>query len=587
MSTVVRVDDGAAPAASSQGTSRILVVGGILAILAIAGGAVWYFLIRKRTPAPPPSDSPGNFKDWVPKAGYVGSLETVKCAEGDEGLLCENGKSYGVCRQLTGNPSGQKTVCVTPSPTEPQTDQDCAKACSNNGGWRALFHTKDAPQGKLRSRDDLAFDSNICLCYGEPKTFWDRCVPKNQDDKGWKLWSTPDHQKECDRTGLFAVQGYTKGTDGITPTETIHVPNLEACKVEVAGRLMNDNKAYAVYDSASNSCYVKTDDPEKNTFHDCTFHGTELQNMQLVSKLNEDDLKNLTVCPSVKAIQYHGKLPDYFLQAAVYPNVKPPNTSSATEPSAADCGNACATMDNTYGLPWYSRPAFTWEDSTCTCYDFPGSKQDDKDVWRCAYWGGDPENPPPAKVLYVRNSKTDPLYPFDDNSVLPNVLVNCNDDGSVQPPRANGKDCDNFTCTGAQDQKTCNMIHDDSGDVPHCYCMYSQNNWTARGGNAMFCNKCEARPDICVDGTAVILTYADNCDSNQTCGADECANDLCANECQVPVVARCTSANKIQGSPCGLDSDCNEKNGLYCDLTWKGQHEEFIPRGRGVCRPRS
>ena len=508
--SILRVESGEPPAATPGKSSAVYVVGGIVCVLLI-GGVAWYFYNRSKDGKGPSPDTPGDFKSWTSRSGYVGSLEPVDCGPGKEGLLCEDDGAYGVCRRLAGG-SPANVVCVKPGPKDPSSDRDCALACSGSGGWRAMFHAKDSAQGGRKSRDGPTFDSDICLCFGEPKTQWDRCV-LDKDDRGWTLWSTPTNQKDCDSEGIFAIGGVVKGVDGVTPVETIAVPNSLACQVEVKGRMQTDPLAYAVFDPKSGNCYLKTDDPIQNPFGGCVDVVDRTVPYQLISQESSfDDQSKKTRCPNVKSIPYYGQLPDYYLRAA---GVTFPQSSNT--PTGADCAAACADMTVVEsGAPKYARPAFTWDDGKCVCYDFPGAPLPDKDVWRCAFYTG---TRPEAKQLFVRLE--DALRPYDDSSKLPPVLGVCEHDGSI-PPINMGPD-PKACPLGPQDQEVCNKIWDGS-DQGHYYCAYSKNHWTTLLGNAMNCSENRPDPEICVDNKAV--------------------------ECQFGGVYRCTTDRGMQGSPC-------------------------------------
>jgi hypothetical protein len=508
-----------------------------------------------------PPDSPGDFKNWTHRSGYVGSLDAVVCETGKEGLLCKTTDNhYGVCRRLTQSPTGSsgQVSCVQPGPNEPQNDKDCAQSCSGNQGWRAMFHAKES--ARSNAGDDPVFDSNICLCYGEPKTEWDRCV-LDKDDKGWTLWSSPEHQKDCDSSGVYTVKDIIKGVDGVTPTDAVYVPNEEACSVEVKGRWQSDQLAYAVFDAKYNVCYLKTDDPNVNPFHDCitdmmkTDHPNQFV---LLSKDSDiDRLKENTTCPQVTPITYYGQLPDYYLR-------KQTATGLSTTASAADCAAACAVVDNggpqVYDFPLYSRPAFTWEGDTCNCYDFPGVDNSSKgktaaDVWRCAYWTGDK---PAGKQLYVRTENH--LRPFDDLTILKNIkeLDNCNHDGSKAPIYL-GTD-PTVKCRDGSDP-VCNQQYDGT-DEGHYFCTYSAQNWTPQSNNAFNCAKAckaDANPEICVDNAAAECGFSRFC-NEMPCnpGDDECDPPLALTQ------ARCKPWRGIQGSPCKDNSDCAANSNLQC-----------------------
>ncbi len=46
MSTVVRLDTDAASATPSKGMNKAYLIGGIMTVLIVGGGVVWYFFIR-------------------------------------------------------------------------------------------------------------------------------------------------------------------------------------------------------------------------------------------------------------------------------------------------------------------------------------------------------------------------------------------------------------------------------------------------------------------------------------------------------------------------------------------------------------
>ena len=566
MSTTLRVEDGAASATPSMGLNKAYVIGGIVTVLLIGGGVVWYFFFRGKGNPPTPPDTPGDLKDWTSRSGYVGSLDPVSCQPGNEGLLCTNGNSYGVCRRLTQSPTAGEVACVTPGANDPQTGYDCAKSCHDNQSFRAMFHASDGPGSNKGSGPN--FESNICLCYGQPKTLWDRCV-LDKDDKGWTLWSTPDHQKDCDSTGIYAVPDIIKGIDGITPVEPVSVPSVAACQVEVNGRVNDDTLAYAVYDSKSRTCYVKTDDPSKNLFHDCSY---DMRNSpvrgqySLVSSESNIDKLVQNKCPNVKPITYYGQLPDYYLRATTA------SLAGVTNPGGADCSKACAVLDNNWGFPQFARPAFTWDGSTCTCYDFPAAKvgdlnppKKDADVWRCAFWT---EPKPEGKQLYVRNDPTDHLCPYDDPGSLPDELANCNHDGSIAPIGRNQHD----KCEAPQSAQVCNQIWD-GGDEGHYYCAYSDENWTPQGSNGMNCaGQCIPAPEICVDNATAHCRYATDCESSIYCDPDDAP-------CTHLVLARCKPWVGILGSPCGGAADC--KKGRVCEEFKK---QDGYPHDCKICQ---
>jgi len=532
MSTVVKLED--APSGGKDGgPSKALFVGGLLAVLLVGGVATWYFLHR-RGKSPPSPDNPGDLKDWTSRSGYVGSLEPTVCAVGKEGLLCTvpDKNAYGVCRRLPGT---NDVACVQPAPSEAPTGRDCATSCHASQGWRALYHPKDArPQGT-----GLTFDSNICLCYTQPATQWDRCV-LDKDDRGWTLWSTPQHQQDCNVDSVIASPGFAMGVVGATPQEAVATPDLRACQAEVAGRLADDPLAYAVFDGDSKTCNVKTDDPSKNPFPACVYQNAT--NKYVVSTKTADELGGMQSCPSVQAIPYYGQLPDYYL------NMVQPSLAGVQNPSAVDCSKACSQMDNTWGYPAFARPAFTWEDSKCSCYDFPSAPNEQlgksaADVWRCAW--SDPQKPKPdAKVLYVRNLDTDPLSPYHENSALPKELENCNHDGSKALfKRGQNDDCSQ---AGKQTVEVCNQIWDGT-DTGHYYCAYSDSNWVPNTGNGMDCtNWYTQEPDMCVDNAVAGCKVKEIAQQPQT------------------TIARCKSYSGIKGSICGDGPTGGCKDGLQC-----------------------
>jgi hypothetical protein len=419
-----------------------------------------------------------------------------------------------------------------------------------------MFHAKDSALMESKSRNDPAFDSDICLCYGEPKTQWDRCV-LDSDDRGWTLWSTPDHQKGCDSAGIFAVQGVVKGVDGQTPVEAVAVPNSLACQVEVKGRIQTDPLAYAVFDPKSSNCYLKTDDPKQNPFGDCIVSVNAGESQLISQESSLDDLKakwSDLPCPEVKSISYYGQLPDYYLRAN---GVTFPQMSRI--PTGADCAKACADMKVMDGLqnPVYARPAFTWDEGTCTCYDFPGADARAQDVWRCAYYTGDR---PEAKQLFVR---TEPwLCPYNDSKKLPPVLENCDHDGSTHTFFL-GHNAPPNTCAlhAPQNSYVCNKIYDGSDDDGDYYCAYSDKHWTPLLGNAMNCSQKGPDPEVCVDNKAV------------ACGPPPKFGEI-------HDIYRCTTDRGMQGSPCDDHAPCAP--GLEC--LWYPQFGDSDPHKCRLCQ---
>jgi hypothetical protein len=500
-----------------QGKGK-LVFWGVGALLLVAAGVVVYVLMSKKPPpASPPTDSQGKLADWKRRDGYVGSVDPVECTKDSAGQQCQKNGAAGTCQLLKtprspGIASGASPGptasydCVAAVPGGPgwaANGQDCAAACYASGNYWALFNS-----GK-----------NTCVC--RPKadelSFWDRCVPKNVDDRGWEVWSSPEHQQDCD-SSVNAIPGVWKGVAAIPPVATFKTGTVQGCQTEIKGRLGTDVDSYGVFDKSTGFCYVKTDDPTANPFWECKNGDTRDTTSQysLITPKTPDDIENLPPCHSVAAIKVQGRLPQSYLRAKPVPNV--PVYEGNTQAGATACLDACGIFDA--GKPGYSvpglgaRPAMTWDGENCICYDFPEHEV----PWKCQYQDQRSlKDDPQGLMLYVRNDPDhDPLaVKVPENYTLPP----CPHDPDGAGPLEGDHDCANPLTT-----PVCSESRGDTDGKDQCaYTDPPPPQFIPMWGNGLQCNG-GVYDGACITGTMV------RCDDNARCGPNR---PMFSGPCQV------------------------------------------------------
>ena len=503
-----------------QGKGK-LIVWGVGVLLLVAAGVVVYVLMSKKTaPASSPTDSQGKLADWKRRDGYVGSVDPVECTKDSAGQPCQKNGAAGTCQLLktsrspgiaSGASPGPTTSydCVAAVPGGPgwaKNGQDCAAACYASGDYWALFNS-----GK-----------NTCVCRPNPDklSFWDRCVPKNVDDRGWEVWSSPEHQQDCD-SSVNAIQGLMKGVGALGLKDTVQTRTMQGCQVEVKERLKSDPQTFAVFDNDTHNCYVKSD--LENPFDDCVFREVPAPASphSLITDKSPDDVIGLPNCIPVNVVKVKGDLSkNSFL--------RPRKLTDATD--ASDCVRKCGNVTLTDGYLGsqtpYAQPAAMWEDATCMCYDFPSTAASN---WRCAWGTGD-------HSLYVRNDTKSNMFAAN----IPDELKTCEHDPSL-PFLHTESDTSDVCPEGTN--KVCDRIWVPE-DGPHHRCVLPDiPEFSPLWGNAGSCTSkdTDQAPNICVDHEIIKL-------------------DLFHQNIQ-----RCTTPNKINGSPCrviaGSTQDCASN---YC-----------------------
>ena len=527
-----------------QGKGK-LIVWGVGVLLLVATGVIVYVLIKKPSPAPPPTDSQGKLADWKRRDGYVGSVDPVECTKDSAGQQCQKNGAAGTCQLLKtprspGIASGASPGptasydCVAAVPGGPgwaANGQDCAAACYASGNYWALFNS-----GK-----------NTCVC--RPKldeiSFWDRCVPKNVDNLGWEVWSSPEHQQDCD-SSVNAIPGVWKGIAAIPPIATFKTGTVQGCQTEIKGRLGADADSYGVFDKSTGSCYVKTDDPTANPFWECKYGDIRDTTSQysLITPKSPEDIEKLPPCHNVAAIKVQGSLPKTYLRARPV-NVLP--YKGNTQAGATACLDECGIFDaGTPAIPYLgASPAMTWDGENCICYDFPENEV----PWKCQFQDQSSlKDDPQGLMLYVRNDPDhDPLaVKVPENYTLPPCPWDPDGAGALKGDH----DCNNPLST-----RVCSKSRGDDRGVDQCaYTDPSPPQFIPMWGNGLTCNN-GVYDHACISGTMV------TCDDNARCGPNR---PMFSGPCQVgtgdkncpPNMACYPVAGKLGRTTWPGDSEC-------------------------------
>jgi len=557
MTEVTLAPEDAAP----QGKGK-LIFWGLGALLIVAAGIAVYFLVIKKqgSAAPAPTDSQGKLADWKSRDGYVGNVDPVEASNCAAGQLCKmpgSSPASGTCQLLTtsGSPPGFKSGasaaptsaygCVSIVPGQPgwaKNGQDCAASCYANGDFWALYNGA----------------TNACLC--RPRTdktsYWDRCVLPG-DSKGWEVWSSPEHQKDCDVSGINAYQGVWKGIgDSIVPPIAKIPTTLEGCKTEIKGRIGGgDTRSYGVFDGRSGFCYVKTDDPGTNPFWECKNSDSSLPLFLVTDNQDLDSITGLPDCPQVAMIKVKGDkaLPQKYLRA-----------QTVKAQGATSCLNACAVFDTNGNDPTTMgpKPAATWNGSDCTCYDFPSNAANLE--WACQY-NSDPtaENTLP---LYVRTGADDPL----GVSNVPETLKDCKHDPAKVPDPVKDPACDpqglfvhdcakSIQSDCQYSMETCNR----------CRYLHGEGSYIPMWGNALDCSGSSGSnakgPGSCISNVSPLM-----CNGRARCGGAPMLGGPCVVGTGGQYCPKNTTCYSIQGRPGHNNDDADDECGA-CQYKDKGK----------------
>ena len=490
-----------------------------------AGIAVYFLVFKKPQPPPSPTDSQGSFGDWKSRDGYVGSVEPVDCSKDTVGQICSTkGEGTGICQTLksAGASVGADSYsCLPITPGQPgyaETGKDCAATCYKNGeNYWALFNSS----------------TKACICRSKKSDdFWDKCVIKDVDAKRWEVWSTAEHQQDCDISKIHTYSNIWKGVTEDGDVASVNTKTLEGCRAEIKGQLARDPKSYGVF--TDGVCNVKTDDPTKNPFWECKWQDPSLSTKYtLVTDVDKSDkVMQLPDCIPIKSVPVTGTLPVRYLRGRQV--VVPPTINQKdSDVGAWSCLNHCGQLNASENVPETgAKPAVTWDNNTniCTCYDFPKSDS----VWKCQY--SDNESFEIIQTLYVRNGADDPLALHIDTEI-PSSLPECPHDpeGAPDPHDPGGVACP----TGTVDECT-TWRYDNPGTHQ---CRWNNLSFVPIWGNANNCGG-QGSPidqDLCVKGTTV------KCSSKDT-----------------HYGYRCGSSEPIFGGPCQLGTGSRDCPGMVC-----------------------
>ena len=487
-----------------------------------------YFLVfKKPQPPPSPTDSQGSFGDWKSRDGYVGSVEPVDCSKDTVGQICSTkGEGTGICQTLksAGASVGADSYsCLPITPGQPgyaETGKDCAATCYKNGeNYWALFNSS----------------TKACICRSKKSDdFWDKCVIKDVDAKRWEVWSTAEHQQDCDISKIHTYPNLWKGVTKDGDVVSVNTKTLEGCQAEIKGQLALDPKSYGVF--TDGVCNVKTDDPTKNPFWECKWRDPSSSNKYtLVTDVaSHDTLNQLPDCIPIQTVAVTGNLPDGYLRGR----------PKGAMVGAWSCLDQCGQLNESMDVPETgAKPAATWDNGTgqCTCYDFPANNS----VWKCQWT--EEGSITTTQTLYVRNGKDDLLAV---HKTIPDTLSECPHD----PSKANL--LNQSACL--EDQvDVCTTWWRQLPGSHECTWNVTPLNFQPLWGNAENCSGGHLDPGDCVDNTPVT--------------------------CNVGLGTwRCGSSQPIFGGPCQIGTGNQNCPGMVC-YEINGIHDDNDPEC-GACQ---